>query len=355
MAGGWSARIGIENKSQLCQGQVMTLIQTTAELEACLGAGGLPVKMKVIDHIDAAAARWLAASPLAFVTFAAADAAPEATLAGGPAGFATARDAKTLALPLAALDDAPEATGQGAGVLFLIPGIGETLRINGRVKAVNAEAVEIAVEECFVHCAKALIRSDFWAAQPVGTPDDPAIFLAAARFLALATTDAAGGADMSPKGDPAGGLIRLQDGVATVAERPGNRLAYGFHNMIAQPLTTAMVLIPGATGVAIVSGRAEITTDPAVRAVFEVEGKTPILATRIAGATPVLRESRALAAARLWPASNHPASGIDPSAVLVAHVKANKSKGLAAMALRTAVTRGTVAKGLEHSYRNNLY
>ncbi len=332
----------------------MSAIQTAADLEACLGVAGLPVKMKVIDHIDDGAAAWIAASPLAFVAFADGH-GPMATLAGGAAGFARAQGSARLIMPLDALDDAPGDVGQGAGVLFLIPGIGETLRINGRVTALNSGAVEIDVDECFVHCAKALIRSDFWAASPVDAPDDAAGFLGAARFLALATADAVGGADMSPKGDPAGGLIRLHDGVATLAERPGNRLAYGFHNMIAQPATAALVLVPGATKIAALRGAAEISDDMAARAAFEVEGKVPILVTRIAGAAPVLRESRALAAARLWPASNHPAPDVDPAAVLLAHVKANRSGAAEAAALRAAVDRATLAKGLADSYRDRLY
>lgn len=332
----------------------MNMIATTADLEACMGVAGLPVKMKVIDFIDAGAIAWLAAAPLAFVAYAD-EVAPVASLAGGAPGFATAKDAKTLVLPRAALDAAPVRVGQGAGVLFLVPGIGETMRINGPVAAITDAGVEIAVEEVFIHCAKALIRSSFWEATPGEAPDDAAAFLSAASFLALATHDGEGRADMSPKGDPAGGLIRLHDDVATLAERPGNRLAYGFHNMVARPMTAAIVLIPGSTKVARVTGKASITTDEAVRAAFIVEGKTPILATRIEDAVIEIAESPALAAARLWPAANHAASGIDPSAVLVAHVKANKSKGLAAMALRTAVNRGTVAKGLAHSYRNNLY
>jgi predicted pyridoxine 5'-phosphate oxidase superfamily flavin-nucleotide-binding protein len=332
----------------------MTVIATTAELEACIGIAGLPVKMKVIDFLDAEAARWLAVSPLAFVAFADA-AGPAATLAGGAPGFASAKDKKTLVLPFAALDDAPGGVGQGAGVLFLIPGIGETLRVNGRVSVIGANAVEIAVEECFVHCAKALIRSDFWAAMPAEAPDEAEAFLAVSRFLALATSDAEGRADVSPKGDPAGTLIRLQDGVATMAERPGNRLAYGFHNMIAQPAAAAIVMIPGATKVAVVSGRAAITTDHDARAAFVVDGKVPILAARIESAASVVRESRALAAARLWPSSNHAAAEIDPAAVLVAHVKANKTRGLQAIAMRTAVNKGIVAKGLAESYRDTLY
>src|SRR3546814_10255530 len=90
----------------------------------------------------------------------------EITLAGGAPGFATAEPAM-LSIPLAMLDD-PALTVPGAsfGSLFLVPGIGETLRINGRVAAVADGAARIAVTECYVHCAKALIRSGFWSATP---------------------------------------------------------------------------------------------------------------------------------------------------------------------------------------------
>ena len=43
------------------------VISTIPELEACVGAAGLPIKMKIIDHLDAEAARWIAAAPLGFV------------------------------------------------------------------------------------------------------------------------------------------------------------------------------------------------------------------------------------------------------------------------------------------------
>lgn len=278
-----------------------------------------------------------------------------ATLAGGAAGFATAKDAATLSLPLAVLDDPPGAAGEGVATLFLIPGIGETLRVNGRVKAVTGEALEIAVDECLVHCAKALIRSDFWSAEPVRAPVDAEAFLAAASFLALGTADADGRADLSPKGDPAGGLVRWQDGGATMAERPGNRLGFGFRNILTQPAVAAVALVPGSATVAILTGDATLSDDEAVRGAFVVEGKTPILVTRISKASVALRESRALVAAKVWPAAAHPASQVDPAAVLVAHVKANKSKDEAAAAVRSFVERDLVAKGLTDSYRETLY
>ncbi|WP_312160947.1 pyridoxamine 5'-phosphate oxidase family protein [Phenylobacterium sp.] len=329
-------------------------ISSIAQLEDCVGAAGLPVKMKIIDHLDASAADWIAASPVAFVGLGGAD-GPSVAVAGGPAGFARVKDAGTLAIPLAAIDPGPAPqVGHGAGVLFLIPGIGETLRANGAVKAVSATELEIAIEECFVHCAKALIRSDFWSPGEGAAPTDPAAFVDASRFLALATMDAQGRIDISPKGDPAGLLIRMDGARATLAERPGNRLAFGYRNMIEQPKVAALCIIPGVLSVAVLRGQAHLTRDEAVRAAFVVDEKTPLLATVIDGARPAIAVSPALARAGLW-ASAPAAPKIDPAATLVAHLKLNKARGAQATLLRLAANRGLIAKGLESNYKTQLY
>lgn len=329
-------------------------ISTLQELEACVGVAGLGVKMKIIDHLDAAAAKWIAASPIAFLGLEQAD-GPRVSAMGGARGFAAVTGKKTLTLPRAAIDEPGElSVGQGAGVLFLIPGLGETLRANGRISAVREDAVEIGVEECFVHCAKALIRSDFWAAQQNTAPADGAALVNASRFLALATMDAEGRIDISPKGDPAGLLIRLDGDRATLAERPGNRLAFGYRNIVEQPRIAALCIIPGAEDVAQLSGRAQLTTDEQIRSAFVVDEKTPILATLIEGLEPRRYASAAVARAALWPGP-HPVPEIDSAETLVAHLKLNKESGAQATLLRLAANRGLVAKGLESNYKTDLY
>jgi uncharacterized protein len=329
-------------------------ITSIPELEACIGAPGLPVKMKIIDHLDAAAKGWITASPLAFVGLGGAE-GPRVRLAGGAPAFATVSAEGRLVLPRTCLDDlgAVEA-GQGAGVLFLIPGVGETLRANGRVHAADAHAIEIAVEECFIHCAKALIRSDFWAAEATAAPSEAVEFLAATRFLALATMDAEGRIDISPKGDPAGLLIRMDGARATLAERPGNRLAFGYRNMIEQPRVAVLAVVPGAEQVATFTGAAQLTTDEAVRAGFVVDDKVPLMATVIEGVTPRIEVSGVLARAGIW-TRRQPAPAIDPAEALVAHLKLNKARGTQATLLRLAANRGLIAKGLENNYRTELY
>jgi predicted pyridoxine 5'-phosphate oxidase superfamily flavin-nucleotide-binding protein len=329
-------------------------VHTIADLEAIVGAAPMAVKMKIIDHLDATAKRWIGAAPLAFVGFGTDD-GPRVTAAGGPAGFAGVGADGVLRIPLSALDDAGGIeAGRGAGVLFLIPGVGETLRANGRVAGVDDTAVEIAVEECFVHCAKALIRSDFWTSAGAPAPTDPAAFVNATRFLALATMDAEGRIDVSPKGDPAGLLIRLDGERASLAERPGNRLAFGYRNMIEQPRVAVLGVIPGVTATVGFPGVAHLTSDETIRAGFVVEDKMPIMATVIDGVRPAIRRAGALERAALWPAGPAP-QGIDAATTLVAHLKLNKERGPAAALLRLAATRGIVQKGLASNYRTDLY
>lgn len=331
-------------------------ISDVAALEACIGKAPGALNLKVIDHLDDGALRWLASSTLVFAGFGNGEGILM-TIGGGEAGFAKALDSSRLLLPTALLD-APQLAQPGAGVgsLFLIPGIGETLRINGHVHAADRDRLEIAVDECFIHCAKALIRSDFWnAALQAAVPEQPADFLEASRFLLISTIDAEGRADVSPKGDPQGATMRLIANAACYAERPGNRRADSYRNILKQPRLCATALIPGSSQVAVVSGTARLTEDAQLRNDFTVQGKTPQLVTRIEDPKITLGHSEALIRAQPWSRRAAPI-GIDPAAILVQHVKLNKARGLQARLVSTALSiPGLMSKGLAQDYKKNLY
>lgn len=339
-------------------------IATPEALQAVVGK--LPAgtrDLKVIDFIDAGAARWLAASPVAFLTLVdtheAATPTPRLTLAGGPAGFATvAPDGARLQLPLASIDDATLARpGAGFGSLFLLPGLGETLRINGAVESTADGQLQVRVHECYLHCAKALMRADFWS-HPGNAEQghSPETLLNQARLLALASCDAEGRADLSPKGDPAGLLLQADGDALLLADRPGNRRTDSFLNILTQPRVALAALVPGATCIGVLQGNAEILRDEALRQRLAVEGKLPHLVLRVRGGPLALRPSPALARATLWPAAPAPAD-IEPAALFAAHVKANRSsRGLAARIAKTAVAVPSVMKrGLARDYEENLY
>jgi len=331
-------------------------IRTIAALEATVGAKPATVDLKVIDHLDAQARRWLAASPLAFAGFADAQHIG-VTAAGGEPGFAAALGEQRLRLPRAALDDpAQAAPGRGAGLLFLVPGVGETLRVNGRVAHVDGGDVVIAVDECYAHCAKALLRSDFWQPAPSAEPVEVADFLRACRFMALATADAGLRTDLSPKGDPAGLLVQAGGDGIRFADRPGNRRTDSLRNLLERPGAAALLIVPGHARVAIIGGTASLGADPAWRQAFAVDGKTPRLVTEIASPAIALRPSAALARARPWAVPATPPADIDPAAIFAAHVKLNRTGGLRAALARGVVSiPGLMRKGLDEDYKRNLY
>ena len=332
------------------------LIATTADLETAIGRAPAAIHLKVIDHLDPHALNWIAHSPLLFAAFGDGQAIAT-TIGGGPPGFARATsDALRLALDM--LDDPDIARpGAGFGSLFLVPGIGETLRVNGRVTETRDGQAVIRVEECYLHCAKAFIRSDFWKAQrPADEPDEAGAFIAQARFTALATIDPDGHADLSPKGDPAGAMARLDpDGMLRIPDRPGNRRADSFRNIMAQPGIAATFLIPGSSLVAVMRGVARLNADPAICRDFAVQGKAPSLVLEVAAQAVTLRRSGALERATLWPSPPAPRD-INPASIFVAHMKLNKDKGLGARLASAVVSvPGLMQKGLAQDYKKNLY
>jgi predicted pyridoxine 5'-phosphate oxidase superfamily flavin-nucleotide-binding protein len=333
-------------------------IATVAELEAIVGKTPLPMTLKVIDHLDEGALRWIRISPFCFTAFGDASALA-VTMAGGSGGFASA-SAHELRLPAGSLDDAALARpGAGFASLFPLPGITETLRVNGRVAEVRHDKIRVVVEECYGHCGKALIRSDFWTAAPIAAaPSDRSAFIADCRLLALATMDAQGRADLSPKGDPAGMMVHLEGTRLWFADRPGNRRVDSFRNIIVQPRVAAALLIPGSAHVMRLSGTACITDDEAVRAQFRVQDKTPALAIGIDDLSITMSESPALVRAHLWPVAGRPAD-IEPAKVFTEHIKLNKTNGLGARLTSAALSvpgvTGLLKKSLENEYKNNLY
>ena len=123
-----------------------------------------------------------AASPLMFAGFGD-HASIGITLGGGPIGFAGG-ETHELRLSTALLDDPTLVrAGMAFGSLFLLPGSGETMRVNGRVSEVRDDEIRVAVEECNGHCGKALIRPEFWAASPTDIVQfEAAGHLGASRF-----------------------------------------------------------------------------------------------------------------------------------------------------------------------------
>jgi len=103
------------------------------------------------------------------------------------------------------------------------------------------------------------------------------LFIERSPFVCLATSDAAGRCDLSPRGDPAGFVRILDERTLLLPERPGNRIADSLRNLLARPQIGLLFIIPGVSDTFRVNGRATITVDAELLAPCAVEGKPPRL------------------------------------------------------------------------------
>src|ERR1700691_549181 len=104
-------------------------------------------------------------------------------------------------------------------------------------------------------------------------------WLATSPFCVIATSDAHGNCDASPKGDPAGHLVYvLDDATVAIPERPGNRRADGYGNVLSNPHAGIISIIPGRNDTLRINGRARLLRDAPFFADMAVRGSRPIMA-----------------------------------------------------------------------------
>lgn len=128
-------------------------------------------------------------------------------------------------------------------------------------------------------------------------------------LVCLATSDASGACDLSPRGDPAGFVQILDDRTLLLPERPGNRLADSLVNMLHNPQVGLLFIVPGVTDTFRVNGRATLTTDADLLAPCAVEGKVPLLGVLVDIEQAYTQCSKAFLRAQLWDARRH----VDPA------------------------------------------
>ena len=160
------------------------LIETLAQLRALY----LPTKerslKKQLNALEKHCINFIGLSTLVVVSSSSASGTMDASPRGGVAGFVKVVNSHTILIPDAAgnnrLDTLENIVSTGKlGLLFLVPGVDETLRVNGRARlSISAHhrnyfeaekrspklVIEVQVQEVYLHCAKALMRSRLWDA-----------------------------------------------------------------------------------------------------------------------------------------------------------------------------------------------
>jgi PPOX class probable FMN-dependent enzyme len=131
-------------------------------------------------------------------------------------------------------------------------------------------------------------------------PEEAVDFLDQAPFLVLATCDAEGRLDASPKGDDPG-FVRIEDErTIVIPDRPGNKLAYGLTNIVANPRVGVIFVIPGTTETLRINGTAELRNDPELLESLAARGKPAVLAIRVRIEECFFHCSKAFLRSELW-------------------------------------------------------
>ena len=160
----------------------MRVLRTEDELRETIGAPSDVVVSKIADHLNPLTRQFIEASPFMCIATSAPDGRCDVSPRGDPAGFVRILDERRLLIP-----DRPGnriadtlrniMANPHVGLLFLIPGVGDSFRVNGRASVVDDQellaasevdgkvpklGILVEIEEAYTQCSKALIRSDLW-------------------------------------------------------------------------------------------------------------------------------------------------------------------------------------------------
>ncbi|MBO6896795.1 MAG: pyridoxamine 5'-phosphate oxidase family protein [Shimia sp.] len=129
-------------------------------------------------------------------------------------------------------------------------------------------------------------------------------FIARAPFLCMGTQAADGLADVTPRGDPEGFVKVLDAHTLVIPERPGNNRIDSLINIVGNPNVGLIFLVPGFDETLRVNGTAQVTTDPEILALMEVQDRLPRAAIVVSVVEVFLHCAKAFRRSKLWdPAS----------------------------------------------------
>jgi predicted pyridoxine 5'-phosphate oxidase superfamily flavin-nucleotide-binding protein len=358
----------------------MRKLTTVKDLEAVVGTQPLAMMMKPIDSLDEGSVRVLARSPVAGFGYRDGNGTPWSTITGGSPGFARVTSPTRVDFEIPHDRPAP-AQGTAVSLVFLLPGIGETLRLTGAVAELAGCTINVDLYQAWVHCAKCIHRSRLWDPHPTGKGPDvqappnpvavrtdspfgsPAMldFLARAPFAMVTSWDRDAMSDTSPRGDRPGFIRILDDRTLAIPDRKGNRRTDTFHNLLESDDIALGAVVPGRDDVLHMRGSGYVTDDEALRASMALSERPPHAALIIEVEAAELQPNEAIRSGQLWDQSAHvdPTSVPDLMALGAEHLARSKEAGARASMTRVVSKRlaknpGFLRKGVDRGYRKEL-
>lgn len=149
-------------------------------------------------------------------------------------------------------------------------------------------------------------------ATPFVTPLVQQFVLSSPYFL-LATSASDGSCDCTPRGDPAGSVLFLDERTLVFADRRGNRRIDSMRNMLQNPHVGLLFLVPGTDETVRVNGRATISRDPELRAQLAMQNRPAELAVIVAIDEVFTHCARSILRSKLWQPESWPDTDTIPT------------------------------------------
>lgn len=169
-------------------------------------------------------------------------------------------------------------------------------------------------------------------------------FIGNSPFVLIGSSDDAGNADVTPKGDRPGFVAVLDDNTLAIPDRPGNNRLDTWENIVANPAVGLLFLIPGMNETLRVNGEARITADESLRAQLAVDGKLPITVLIVSVKACYMHCAKAFMRSDLWKPETWPDRAAMPTLGEILRDQLALSESAA-----------TVDKSLDEAYRKTLW
>ncbi len=170
-------------------------------------------------------------------------------------------------------------------------------------------------------------------------------FIAQSPLLFLSTADDTGNCDVSPRGDPPGSVLVIDENYLVIAERLGNRRVDSLKNILVNPKIGILFIIPGLGETLRINGQAFVIKDQEILQKMEAQGKLPILGIGVKVEECFIHCAKAFMRSKAWDSDSWQKKDALPSvsSILSDHLNS------------TEHTEESIKQGLKESYEKRLY
>lgn len=169
-------------------------------------------------------------------------------------------------------------------------------------------------------------------------------FIRRSPLMFLSTLDSNGQPDVSPKGDSPGFVHIDANGNLLIPDRPGNRLIFGFRNILSNNNVGAIFVVPNMRETLRIKGQATISKDPAVLSELSERGKPALLCTHVSISECFFHCGKAMIRSNMW-----------KPAAWAGNKESLMLKSIAKRYDADDAKEREIETGIEESYRDNLY